>query len=369
MAVERMRQEIVSGRWIEGQELPSERMLSDRLGVARMTLRSALRELESAGVIEHGEGRKRRVSRMPRSLLSHSVGVVSAMRVSPADPHFSPTQELYTQWSAEAALQEAGYNILVVHLKMLQGAKWLQFLDNRPAGLLWTADCAEIHASAAVLEAEEKTRIPVVINSDNPMFSHVDRVVSDHERGGEDLVKWLLAKGCRRLAVVKSSIYDFDWWDRRVAGMRRMVAKSGLATLREVLCSVDQRGPSETLTKEFFSRRVRQMVGFLIDLFQGDHPVDGILAINDLEAVQIAAACRLLGRMPGRDVRIAGYDNSWQSSAEYAIEPVAPCVTIDKDNPAIGRALAEVLLGRIEASKTTQSGLRRVIPHRLVETV
>lgn len=49
---------VLGGRLLYGQILPSEKDLAQSMGVSRMTLRQALRELEQAGVIEcrHGSG-------------------------------------------------------------------------------------------------------------------------------------------------------------------------------------------------------------------------------------------------------------------------------------------------------------------------
>lgn len=367
-ALEAMRARIASGRWADGSELPAERVLAEELGVARMTLRSALDELVEMGIIEQGRGKKRRVARSRSTLLAQTVGVVSARRVGAHERSFVQTQEYFTQLSAEAVIQEAGYHILVIHPEMLQGPKWRQIIDNRPAGLLWTSNIAEGYATKAVLEVEEQANIPIAVNSDVEAFSGVDRVVHDHEAGGADIARWLIDTGCRNLAAISPMDRPFDWWHRRLQGAKGVIAARGLSPLREIACKVHHRAPEEALTSEFFDRRVRQMVGFLIDVFQGPNPVDGIISVNDPDAIQIAAACRLLKRVPGRDVRIAGYDNLWRHAPELAFEATPPCVTVDKDNPEVGRRLAAVLLDRITNPMVPHVPERVVVPHKLIAT-
>jgi len=63
LATEQIMRLIDSGQLTPGSRLPSERELSQRLGVSRTALREALRILESVGVLEHRVGRGRVVSR------------------------------------------------------------------------------------------------------------------------------------------------------------------------------------------------------------------------------------------------------------------------------------------------------------------
>ncbi len=51
-----LKQQIVSGNFSENERLPSERVLGKRYGVARGTVRSALRRLEEMGLIERRAG-------------------------------------------------------------------------------------------------------------------------------------------------------------------------------------------------------------------------------------------------------------------------------------------------------------------------
>ena len=57
LVADRIRQQIVSGELVEGQHLPAEEELTAHFGVARTTLREALRVLESQGLVAIRRGR------------------------------------------------------------------------------------------------------------------------------------------------------------------------------------------------------------------------------------------------------------------------------------------------------------------------
>jgi len=75
----------------------------------------------------------------------------------------------------------------------------------------------------------------------------------------------------------------------------------------------------------------------------------------------VAAACRLLGKTPNRDIDLVGYDNYWIDVAERSQESTAPLATIDKGNVGIGHALVELLTSRLAGTLPPEP------QHRLVE--
>jgi DNA-binding FadR family transcriptional regulator len=61
-AVGSLRELVLSGRYAEGGELPSQGELCDELGVSRSVIREAMRTLQSEGLVEVSQGRRPRVS-------------------------------------------------------------------------------------------------------------------------------------------------------------------------------------------------------------------------------------------------------------------------------------------------------------------
>jgi DNA-binding LacI/PurR family transcriptional regulator len=88
---------------------------------------------------------------------------------------------------------------------------------------------------------------------------------------------------------------------------------------------------------------------------------------SDREVFITAAACRLFGVEPGRDLVIVGYDNYWRRCMERQYEPYIPAATVDKHNEKMGGELVRLLLDRV-ADRLPPEPQTRVIPPQLVIT-
>jgi DNA-binding FadR family transcriptional regulator len=64
---------VLLGELVPGEELPSERELSDQFGVSRTVVREAIRSLTGKGVIEKQGGRKARIGRVSRNQVVESM--------------------------------------------------------------------------------------------------------------------------------------------------------------------------------------------------------------------------------------------------------------------------------------------------------
>jgi DNA-binding LacI/PurR family transcriptional regulator len=91
--------------------------------------------------------------------------------------------------------------------------------------------------------------------------------------------------------------------------------------------------------------------------------VDALLLESDGLAFPVAAACRLLGRKPGSDLLLAGYDNyAIDLEWERQQEPVGPSVTMDKRNSEMGREMVRLLLDRCQGRLPVGPQVRLVAP-------
>jgi len=109
-------------------------------------------------------------------------------------------------------------------------------------------------------------------------------------------------------------------------------------------------GPAQSQAQ--FDMIVRQSVGFLVEALQGKDPVDALICATDRDAIYVAAAVKLLGLTPGRDVIVTGYDNYWSRCEETNFTTARPDITADKHNEVAGRSMLELLLRRIKAVST-----------------
>jgi DNA-binding LacI/PurR family transcriptional regulator len=104
------------------------------------------------------------------------------------------------------------------------------------------------------------------------------------------------------------------------------------------------------------------LAGYLVEYFVGPNPPDAVMAASDGPANIVAAALRLFGKVPGRDVLVTGYDNYWKGLSDQA----APAATVDKRNGEIGRALVDLVLARAAGKLTVGQPEHRLVAPRLV---
>lgn len=371
MVVEAMRSWIESGRLREGDALPSEREVARRLDVARTTVRSAFDELSRLGLVEAAGDRRRRVIRSATaqtSVLSKTVGVFTQLgRFARQFPDMPRGWDLYTYQRCVQVLQERGCHALLMSPQTLGRDDLTQVVAGRPMGMLLTHE-VQPELRGRLIAVCRAYRVPLVADGDDPDLEQVDRAYSDQFAGGRLLGRWMIERGRRRVLCLWPRLQPMHGWLRqRRLGYEQAMREAGLTPL--ALANYPLLPVAHTRDHDqeaVFRENVRIIAGHLLEHLGGDRAIDGILALTDAEAYQVAAALRLAGRSSGRDVLVAGYDNTWPIEMERGFAGVEIDASIDKCNDDVGTALAELLMERPEPAERPRPRVRPVAPRLVV---
>lgn len=347
-----------------GAVIPSERKLSSRLQISRSAVRSALRQLQDEGLLDGQQGRVRRIRRLAGSpsLMSQTILVLGYETMPVERMREEQGWETYAQLTASTRLQECGYHYLTLNPETIEAAQLNRLRDDPPAGVLLPR-FVHPHACGHLLERMHQMGVPMAMYGDptDRAVPPCDRVYHDHAAGAEALTRWLITRGRHRILPFWRFPAEQPWVRQRETGYERGMRDAGLEPLTPI------RTPDLRLQdgKEPFDDMVRLQIGFLQDALGGPHPVDALICANDLHAVEAAEVVRRLGKTPGQDVLITGYDNTWQRDRRNPDRVDPPAASIDKNNARIGESLAELVLDRI-AGKLPSEPQQRAAAFTLV---
>lgn len=356
-----------------GSRVPSLRDLASRLQVSHVLVAKHMHQLEKDGLVVPGSQRIRYTANpganasVPprRSLPTGTVVVISEVtQVDPTSPFQYQSQTLLT---LSRVLQRGGMQTLLLgppaspddleRMAMLDADGWIvteQALIAMPELL-------------PRLSARAREGRPVAIAADILTTAQINdfpgaTVCTDHRGGAASLVRALAERGRRRLAVAWTDRAHPDigmhWMRERAAGIAIGCSTLGLAEAHPLTLMTMPHCPDPRLA---FERQTEAWAGSLIrSVLHAAEPVDGVLAVSDGATYPLLAASRLLGRHPGVDLDVTGYDNYWRGVPERQWAGALPCATIDKDGCAVGTSLAEAILA--PAKRNSHS----VVPGRLV---
>lgn len=367
--VQDLQTRITQGEIVPGARLPSINDLSRNYGVSTITVRAALRELAADGVVESRprsgvfvcEKAVREKNGAASGLLRDAIAVLSQVPIE-ADARVPHTWSRDIGIGAARAIRDAGRHAFALHPDRFIGREVERLADEQPIGVIFT----ELNPQweRAVKVARELTRrgVPVVVYGGAPELAGFDRVMSDHEAGSYELVKFLISQGRRRLLNVWTAPAKGYWFARRRAGYERALAEAGLKAWPDLI--VPSFVPSAG-SLESFEASTRRLAGHFIESFSAKPPIDALLMSTDVDALGAAAACLLFGKTPNKDVAIAGYDNFWRDCGEREFAPALPLVTVDKRDEEMGGELVKMLLDRV-AGRLPDASQSRVVPPRLI---
>jgi DNA-binding LacI/PurR family transcriptional regulator len=367
----RCRAWIADGTWRLGERIPSERELAELLGVNRKAVHAAILSLQREGLLELVSPRIRAV---PHQIQNRSTGLYDTVAV------LSGVEDQYVRGlDPEAghgiligvieAVQGAGLSPLTLDPRRVDAASVRRLIAERPRGVLLMQGVIGERSCGAVAATLIEAGIPVaayadVLTESELVGAQFDRVRSDQAAGSASLVRYLAERGCRRLLRAwDNAVLERvpEWRQERDHGVVTACAELGLPAPLAVEPLKLAVGPHPARTD--FERHVRMMAGFLYEHLHGPEPVDAILALSDKPAFYIHAACRLLGREPGRDVTIVGYDDVWRGFGEADFVGCPVSATVRKNMAGIGGDLVRLLQQRVAGELPAAPQTRVVSPH------
>lgn len=368
-SVRTLRQWIQQGQLPAGEQLPPENELAHALNVSRSTLRAAVKLIEEEGLLQYKENRRRVVvgtTKKTNTLLSQTVAILTNMNVDqPVDRNAISGHtgwERFVQIGLIDAIQDAGMHALTLRIDLLQKNLIKSLTKEGLQGLVVMRPALQPSATIELAEALREQGVPVVFYGFTDL-AKFDTVASDSASGCYDLTKWLISKGRRRILRVWPAYRDGmvpEWRRQRDLGYERAIAECGLESLTPVEFPVLPE--PETYNQAHFQSCVRLLVGHLFEYFTGPNPIDAIMAISDGDSLSLAAACRTLGKEPGKDVSIVGYDNYWKECPERELESFIPDATVDKLNISLGHELMALLLARCNGELPPEPQQRLIRP-------
>lgn len=364
-----VREWISAGRLENGEPLPSERELAERLGVGRSAIRSALELLQREGLLTETPDGRRVVSLGSAGSTSQAVGSDNVLRstVVVLTPHPEPNAKHRQPGWVEQLVQGAihglrmqGLDVLAMHPDRLTGGGFERFQSAVPMGVLLPEAVGLTGDYGPSLKVLQHRGAGVVVYGYSETRDF-DRVYSDHTAGMYELTSWMIARGRRRVAMSWPTVTPLPYWYRmRREGYERAMSDAGLRPLPTLF--VPRVSEDSPITAEQFDFGWRQYVGFLLDAVRGESAVDALLCHTDRGTFYAAAALRKCGVRPGEDVVIGGYDHYAAECEERAWCPDLPLVTMDKQNWRMGEEMVRLLGERVAGSLPAEPQVQVIRP-------
>lgn len=327
--LEKIQEEISTGKYKPGQRLPSEAELVRRYGASRMTVFRAMHEMQALGVVIRRVGSGTFVSKASTTG-SHVFGLLI--------PELGQTEifEVICKGMMEApqAVQHSllwGNTVSQVKEKE-EVAEQLcrQFISRRVSGVFFAPvefTPGRYESNHRIVAALTKANIPLVLLDRcierYPLRSNYDLVGIDNRREAYLLTDHLIKAGAKRV-VFFARPNSAPTVDARIAGYRE-----------SLLASVKQSSPGVV---NFGDASDPSLVKAVLKKYRPD----AFICANDHTAGNLMQTLCSLGKRIPEDIRMVGFDD-----VRYARLLPVPLTTQRQPCKDIGRVALNVMLDRI----------------------
>ena len=327
--LEKIQEDIRSGRYTPGQRLPSESELVRRYGASRMTVFRAMHELQTMGLIVRRVGSGSFVAQNSISK-SHVFGLLI--------PELGQTEIFEVICKGMMESQDAARHSLLwgnsasKENEKEEVAEQLcqHYISQKVSGVFFAPvefSSGRFRANHKIVEALDKARIPVVLLDrclePYPGRSRYDLVGIDNRRTAYKAAEHLLTAGAKRIAFLARP-NSAPTVDARIAGFREAIQALAPTAIRDMVNLGDA-------SDQKFVRAV----------LKKDRP-DAFLCANDFTAGNLMHTLMSMGVRIPEDIRIVGIDD-----VKYAALLPVPLSTQRQPCRDIGRIALAVMLDRI----------------------
>ncbi len=328
---DRLARDIASGKYAEGQKLPSEATLVRQFGASRITVGSAVRELKEQGLVQRVAGSGTYVRARPSrdagalfGLLIPDLGETEIFepicRGMAAAPASSRHGLLWGQTDSVGATKEEQAMSLC-----------RQFIERRVSGVFFAPIERTREKNAinqAIVTALDQARIPVILLDRAilpfPQHSPYDLVGINNRRAGYLATEHLLNRSCRRLVFIADLSVASTVEDRIVGFREALLTHDFPVGTHSVQC-------------------LPSIANGALQAMLTELRPDGFVCVNDRTAGRLMQSLLALGCKIPDDFKIVGIDD-----VEYAQLLPVPLTTVHQPCREIGQAAMAAMLDRID---------------------
>ncbi|SAK67674.1 LacI family transcription regulator [Caballeronia fortuita] len=195
--------------------------------------------------------------------------------------------------------------------------------------------------------AEEASALPWVACCEFDPAAGVPYVGIDNHLAAGDVVRYLTAKGHRRIALINSG-QGYLYGRQRLAGYRDALMDAGIEPRAQWQIELD------SLDYDAGERAAAQLASL------GDARPTAAFAVSDTLAIGVMNGFRSAGFSVPGDVAVVGFDDI---AVAAHVDP--PLTTVSQPMQLLGETAADLLLKRLRDPRAEVPGV--LLPHRLIQ--
>ncbi|EKS67210.1 MULTISPECIES: LacI family DNA-binding transcriptional regulator [Caballeronia] len=319
--------------------------VAERAGVSVATVSRVLnghtnvRETTREKVLEAVATSGYRINELARNLRTAESRLLLTMVPDFGNPFYSAIVR-----GIDSVARQNGYFMLLCDTGAdpLRERSYFDLLRGRRADGAICLDPAAVQKALA----EEASTLPWVACCEFDPAAGVPYVGIDNHLAAGDVVRYLTAKGHRRIALINSG-QGYLYGRQRLAGYRDALIEAGIEPRAEWLIELD------SLDYDAGERAAAQLASL------GDARPTAAFAVSDTLAIGVMNGFRGAGFSVPDDVAVVGFDDI---AVAAHVDP--PLTTVSQPMQLLGETAADLLLKRLRDPRADVPGV--LLPHRLI---